>query len=316
MAIRTFEQLKYEAVWAGPKRLAIAAAASLETLSAAVEAQALGIATCILVDQEDRICRMANQHNLDISSMRIVNQSDYALAARTVMQMARNGEADVVMKGALDTALFMQAAIDKETGLRTGRLLTHVAVYEIPQFNRLLLISDGGVVVAPDLLQKMEIVQNAVDVALKLGIEQPRAAVLAAAELVNPKIPSTLDAANLAKMAERGQIRGGLVDGPLALDNAISPQSAEIKGIRGSVAGQADILIVPDIEAGNLLGKAITYFAHGEMAGVVTGGCAPMVVTSRADSHTSKLVSIALAVLLVSGGCQTVRVNAAIPADL
>ncbi|MCE5258853.1 MAG: bifunctional enoyl-CoA hydratase/phosphate acetyltransferase [Chloroflexi bacterium] len=315
MAIRSFEQLKYEAAWLGPKRLAIAAAANTETLAAAAEAQALGIASCILVDQEEQLKRLAESSSIDLSPMLIVNQADHALAARTVMQMARSGEAEVVMKGSLDTALFMQAAIDKEAGLRAGRLLTHVAVYEIPQFSRLLLISDGGVVVAPDLLQKMEIVQNAIDVAIKLGIEQPRAAVLAAAELVNPKIPSTLDAANLAKMAERGQIRGGVVDGPLALDNAISLQSAEIKGIHSSVAGQADILIVPDIEAGNLLGKAITYFAHGEMAGVVTGGYAPMVVTSRADSHTSKLVSIALAVLLVSGGYQTVRLNLSSQAD-
>lgn len=309
MAIRSFEQLKYEASWHGPKRLAIAAAASTETLAAAAEAQSLGIASCILVDDAEKLQKLADAQGTDLSNMVIVNQPDHELAARMVMQMARNGEADAVMKGSLETAVFMRAAVDKDTGLRSGKLLTHIAVYEIPGFNRLLLISDGGVVVAPDLLQKMEIVQNAIDVAIKLGVEEPRAAILAAAELVNPKIPSTMDAANLAKMAERGQIRGGLVDGPLALDNAISRQSAEIKGIRSAVAGLADILIVPDIEAGNLLGKAITYFAHGEMAGVVTGGCAPLVVTSRSDSHISKLVSIALAVLLASGGCQPVRLG-------
>lgn len=309
MAIRSFEQLKYEASWLGPKRVAIAAAASGETLAAAQEAHTLGIARFTLVDDRAKLLRLAEERQIDLEGMTLIDQPDHEQAARTVMQMARAGETDVVMKGALDTAMLMRAALDKDTGLRTGRLFTHVAVYEIPGFNRLLLLSDGGVVVAPDILQKMEIVQNAIDVALKLGIEEPKVAVLAAAELVNPKIPSTMDAANLSKMAERGQIHGGLVDGPLALDNAISMASAEIKGIHSPVAGKADVLIVPDIEAGNLLGKAITYFAHGEMAGVVAGGCAPLVVTSRSDSHTSKLVSIALAVLLVTPGCQPVKLN-------
>jgi phosphate butyryltransferase len=218
------------------------------------------------------------------------------------MGMVRAGEADVIMKGSLGTAFLIQAALDREKGLRQGKLFTHVAVYEIPGFNRLLLISDGGVVIAPDLYEKIEIVQNAIDVAHILGIGEPKVAVLAAAELVNPKIVSTVDAANLSKMAERGQIVGGLVDGPLALDNAISPEAAHIKGIDGPVAGRADVLIVPDIEAGNIMAKAITYFAHGEMAGIVTGAAAPIVVTSRSDSERSKLVSIALAVLCAAGG--------------
>ena len=160
-------------------------------------------------------------------------------------------------------------------GLRTGRLFTHVGVFEIPALGRLLLISDGGVVLSPDIYQKIEIVQNSIDVAQKLGIEQPKVAILSASELVNPKVPSTVDAANLSKMAERGQIRGGIVDGPLALDNAISEASANIKGIKSPVAGKADILIVPDVEAGNLLAKAVMYFGRADMAGIVAGGCAP-----------------------------------------
>ncbi len=223
------------------------------------------------------------------------------------MSMARAGEADVVMKGTLETATFMRAALDRDNGLRVGRLLTHVAVFEIPGFNRLLLISDAGIIVAPDIYQKIVIVQSAIEVAHKLGLDQPKVAILAASELVDPKIPSTVDAANLSKMAERGQIRGGVVDGPLALDNAISEASIAIKGIQSPIAGQADILIVPSVEAGNLLAKAITYFGHGEMAGVVVGGCAPLVVTSRSDSHTTKLVSIALGVLLATSGCQRIQ---------
>lgn len=309
MAIRSFEQLKYEATWLGPKRLAIAAAANAESLAAACDAQALGMAHCILVDDKIKLTQLAERHEINIADMTLVDIPDSQDAARTVMQMARAGEADVIMKGALETAVFLRAALDRDTGLRSGKLFTHVAIFEIPGFDRLLLLSDGGVVMTPDIYQKMEIVQNAIDVALKIGIERPKVAILAASELVDPRVPSTLDAANLSKMAERGQIRGGVVDGPLALDNAISENSAQIKGIASSVAGHADILIVPDVEAGNLVAKAITYFGHAEMAGVVVGGCVPMVVTSRSDSHTSKLVSMALGILLMTAGCQPVRLR-------
>jgi len=181
-----------------------------------------------------------------------------------------------------------------------GRLLTHVGIFEIPGFDRLIFISDAGVVVAPTMEQKIEIVQNAIYVAQRLGVEQPRVAILAATEMVNPKIPTTLDAANLSKMADRGQIKGGLIDGPLALDNAISLESAQIKGIKSEVAGRADILIPPDVEAANVLAKAITYFAKGNMAGVVVGGKSPIIVASRSDPHQTKLVSMALGVLLAT----------------
>ncbi len=173
-----------------------------------------------------------------------------------------------------------------------------MGAFEIPGMDRLIFVSDAGVVVAPDMEQKVEIVRNAIEVARRLGVEQPKVAILAATEMVNPKIPATLDAANLAKMADRGQITGGLVDGPLALDNAISPESVAVKGIQSAVAGHADILIPPDIEAGNVLAKAITYFANGKMAGVVVGARSPMIVASRSDAHETKLVSMALGVLL------------------
>lgn len=309
MPIKSFQQLKYEAAWLGPKRVAIAAAANEEILQAAREAQSAGMAHCILVDDKAKLARLAEAHHIAIDDMTILDIGDHEQASLAVARMARAGEADVVMKGAVKTAPFMRAVLDRDAGLRTGRLFTHVAVFEIPGFNRLLLISDAGIVVAPDIYQKIEIVQNAINVALKLGIERPKVAILAAAELVDPKIPATVDAANLAKMSERGQIVGGVVDGPLALDNAISEASAEIKGINSPIVGQADILIVPDVEAGNLLAKAITYFGRGEMAGIVVGGCAPIVVTSRSDSHITKLVSIALSIVMVTPGCQPVGGN-------
>lgn len=309
MPIRTFHQLKYEATWLGPRRVVIAAAANAEVLAAAREAQSLGMADCLLIDDAERLARIAGEHEIDIADMTVIPEEDRDEAARRACAMVRAGDGDVVMKGSLETAEFMRATLDRENGLRTGRLFTHVAVFEIPGFNRLLLITDAGVVVAPDIYEKVEIVQNAIDVAVKLGIEQPRVAVLAAAELVNPKMQTTVDAANLSKMADRGQIRGGIVDGPLGLDNAISMESAEIKGIRSPVAGRADILIVPSVEAGNLLAKAITYFGHGEMAGVVVGGCVPIVVTSRSDSHVTKLVSMALGILLTSPTYTSVRAS-------
>jgi len=217
-----------------------------------------------------------------------------------VMELVGLGHAQIAMKGKIETGDFLRAALDKEVGLRVGRLLTHVGVFEIPGFDRLLFISDAGVVVAPTMEQKIEIVQNAIYVAQRLGVEEPKVAILAATEMVNPKIPTTLDAANLAKMADRGQIKGGIVDGPLALDNAISLESARIKGIKSEVAGCADILIAPDIEAGNMLAKALTYFAKARMAGIVVGGKSPLIVASRSDPHETKLVSMALGVLLAS----------------
>ncbi|MGC8787818.1 MAG: bifunctional enoyl-CoA hydratase/phosphate acetyltransferase, partial [Anaerolineae bacterium] len=215
-------------------------------------------------------------------------------------ELLRMGHADLAMKGKVETADFLRAALDREMGLRVGRLFTHVAVFELPGFDRLLFVTDSGVVVAPTMEQKVEIVQNAIMVAQRLGVTEPKVAILAATEMVNPKIPTTMDAANLAKMADRGQIQGGLVDGPLALDNAISPESVAIKGIKSPVAGYADILVAPDVEAGNMLAKAMTYFAKGKMAGVVVGGKSPLIVASRSDPHETKLVSIGLGVILAS----------------
>jgi phosphate butyryltransferase len=254
----------------------------------------------ILVGDGDTIRQIASDESFDISRMEVIDVPQPHDAAWQVMKLVSEGKADIAMKGKVETSDFLRAALNKELGLRMGRLYTHVAAFEIPGFDRLIFISDAGVIVAPDLEQKVQIVQNAIDVAHAMEIDLPRVAILAATEVVNPKVPTTLDAANLSKMADRGQIQGGLVDGPLALDNAISPESARIKGIKSEVAGYADILIAPDIEAGNVLAKAITYFAQGKMAGVVVGARCPLILPSRSDTREAKLVSLALGVMLAS----------------
>ena len=300
MSIKTFVDLMAEARRVGPKMVAVAVPHEAEILLGAQDAQKEGIANCTLVGDRDLIRKLAAERQIDISKMMLIHEPDPKIAARKVMELLRMGHADLAMKGKLETGDFLRAALDKEFGLRVGRLFTHVAVFEVPGFDRLLFVTDSGVVVAPTLEQKVEIVQNAIMVAQCLGVKEPKVAILAATEMVNPKIPTTMDAANLAKMADRGQIQGGLVDGPLALDNAISPESVAIKGIKGPVAGVADILVAPDVEAGNMLAKAITYFAKGKMAGVVVGGKSPLIVASRSDPHETKLVSMALGVLLAS----------------
>jgi phosphate butyryltransferase len=300
MAMRTFAELLEKAKANGPKTVAIAAAHQSEVMLAGLDAEMANLAEVILVGDAERIRQIATVEEFDISRMEVIDIPQVHAAAWQVMKLVSDGQADIAMKGGMETSDFLRAALNKELGLRTGRLLTHVAAFEIPGFDRLMFISDAGVIVAPDLEQKVQIVQNAIHVAHSMGISLPRVAVLAATEVVNPKIPTTLDAANLSKMADRGQIRGGLVDGPLALDNAISPESAQIKGIRSEVAGYADILITPDIEAGNVLAKAITYFAQGKMAGVVVGARCPLILPSRSDTREAKLTSLALGVILAT----------------
>ncbi len=300
MPIRSFPELLEAARAKAPKRVAVASGHQTEIMLAGLDAEVAGLAEVILVGDRQRIHQIALDEGFDISRMDVVHVPEPREAAWQVMQLVSEDKADIAMKGKVETSDFLRAALSKELGLRTGRLFTHVAAFEIPGFDRLILISDAGVVVAPDLEQKVQIVQNAIYVAHTLEVSQPRVAILAATEVVNPKVPTTLDAANLSKMADRGQITGGLVDGPLALDNAISPESARIKGIRSDVAGYADILIAPDIEAGNVLAKAITYFAEGKMAGVVVGARCPLILPSRSDTREAKLVSLALGVMLAS----------------
>jgi phosphate butyryltransferase len=281
-----------------PKTVAVAAAAQEAVLLAVNEAEELGIADVLLVGDQAEIERMGRQNDVELGRLDIIDEPDPTRAARETMRLIRAGRAQIAMKGAIQTADFLRAALDREIGLRTGRLISHVAAFDIPGLDRLVLVSDAGVVVAPTLEQKADIVRNAIDVAHRLAIVRPKVALLAATETVNPKIPATVDAAALSKMADRKQIVGGVVDGPLTLDNAISREAANIKGVESPVAGQADILIAPDIEAGNILAKGIIYFAQAYMAGVIVGAKVPIILPSRSDTHQAKLIAISMCVTI------------------
>jgi phosphate butyryltransferase len=298
MAIANFQDLVSTAQEGGPKGIVAVGAQQDSVLEAVAAAQARGIARGILVGNEPEIRAIAVKCGTDISEMEIIHEPEITGAARRAMILLSEGRAQIAMKGKVDTATFLRAALDREFGLRTGALLSHVAAFDMQDLGRLLLISDAGVNIAPTLEQKADIVRNAIGVAHKLGITKPRVAVLASTETVNPRISANVEAAALAKMADRGQITGAVVDGPLALDNAISPDAAEDKDIQSAVAGRADILISPDIEAGNVLVKAIVYFARHPMAGVVVGAKVPLILPSRSDTFESKLDSIALGVVM------------------
>jgi phosphate butyryltransferase len=298
MTIRNFDQLLDGAMAHAPKRVAIVGAGQRQTLHAARLARGMGLAHCVLIDNCARLQTIAAEEGLDLTEMEIIEEGEMVEAAYQAVAMIHAGEADLVMNGRALPVELMKAALDKDKGLRIGKVISDVSIFEIPDIDRLILVSDVAIVVSPNLAQKVAIVQNAIDTAIELGIEQPKVAILAATEMVNPEMPANMDAANLSKMAERGQIRGGLVDGPLALDNAISRKAAEMKGIYSQVAGYADILITPDVESGNVLAKAIVYFAKGRMAGVVVGAKCPIVMPSRSDPPEQKLMSLALGVYL------------------
>jgi len=298
MAIRNFEQLIEAALKRAPKRVAIVGAGQQQTLHAARLARGMGLARCILIDDRARLQTVAEGEGVDLAGMEIVEERDMVAAAYKAVAMVHAGEVDLVMNGRALPVELMKAALDKDKGLRIGKVISDVSIFEIPDFDRLIFVSDVAIVVSPNLAQKVAIVQNAIDTAIELGVEQPKVAILAATEMVNPEMPANMDAANLSKMSERGQIRGGLVDGPLALDNAISRKAADMKGIDSRVAGYADILITPDVESGNVLAKAIVYFAQGRMAAVVVGAKCPIVMPSRSDPPEQKLMSLALGVYL------------------
>lgn len=296
--IRNFAQLLEAALKRGPKRVAIVGGGQRETLHAARMARGMGLAHCILIDDPQRLDLIAGQEGIDLNGMSILEERDMVEAAYRAVALIHSEEADLVMNGRALPVELMRAALDKEEGLRIGKIISDVSIFEIPDFDRLIFVSDVAIVVTPTLAQKVAIVQNAIDTAIELGVQEPKVAILAATEMVNPEMPANMDAANLSKMAERGQIRGGIVDGPLAIDNAISVKAAEMKGIKSQVAGRADILITPDVESGNILAKALAYFARGHMAGVVVGAHCPIVMPSRSDPPEQKLMSLALGVYL------------------
>jgi phosphate acetyltransferase/phosphate butyryltransferase len=280
-----------------PLRTAVVHPVDAPSLLGAIEAERAGLILPVLIGPERRIRAAAHEARIDLAGRAIeATEHSHAAAARAV-QMARRGEADAIMKGALHTDELMHCVIDPDNGLRTERRVSHVFAIDAPLYPRLLFITDAAVNIYPSLEDKRDIVQNAIDLARALGVRTPRVAILSAGELVTPKIKSTLDAAALCKMADRGQITGGILDGPLAFDNAISSAAAATKAITSSVAGRADIFVVPDLEAGNMLAKQLEYLAGAQLAGIVLGARVPIMLTSRADDARSRLASCAIAVL-------------------
>ena len=280
-----------------PARVAVAAAQDDAVLQACQDAYERGLATFTLFGDMARIEAAAQKSGVRLDGMKIVNEPDDMRSAMQAVECVSTGKADIVMKGLINTGDLLRAVLDKSIGLRTGRVLSHLAMFELSGFNRLIGVTDGGMNILPTLQQKADIIQNATAVFHKLGVDPVRVAVLAAVETVNADMPATIDAAALAKMNDRGQIRGVIVDGPLALDNAVSEEAARHKGIVSPVAGKADLLIVPNIEVGNVLGKSLVFMAGGTIAGLIVGARRPIVVTSRADTPESKVISIALASL-------------------
>jgi phosphate acetyltransferase len=274
------------------------------------EAAQLGIITPIFVGPAEKIAAVARQHGIDISRYQLVDAPHSDAAATMAVQLIHEGKGELLMKGSLHTDELMRAVTSGTTGLRTARRISHVFIMDVPTHEDTLFITDAAINIFPDLEAKRDIVQNAIDLFTQIGLGTPRVGILSAVETVTPKIPSTIDAAALCKMAERGQITGGILDGPLAFDNAISPQAAEIKGIKSTVAGHAQILVVPDLEAGNMLAKNLTFLANADAAGIVLGARVPIVLTSRADSVRSRMASCGVAVLYAHAR----RTNAPLPA--
>jgi len=292
--IQNFDHLLKEVIKSPKKTVAVVSADDLDTLAVVAEAEEKGMAGFVLVGDEEKIHTITREHALKIGA-RIIHQPDHRLAAETAVRLVREGQADALMKGMLHSSVFLKAVLNKEQGLNAGKHVTQISVME-KEAGGLMMITDCAISIAPDLKGKAEILQNAVDLAHRLGIQRPRVAVLAPVEVVNPDIQDTVDAAALSKMAQRGQIKGCVVDGPLAFDNAVSKEAAQAKGIESEVAGDADIILVPDLGVGNALTKAITYIAKKTVVAATVGASAPLVFTSRTESRQGKLLTIALAV--------------------
>lgn len=279
------------------KRVAVAVAQDEPVLEAIRDAMAEGIAKAVLVGDREKIEEAAHKVNMSLDGVEIINEKDNSKACLTAVELVSSKKADMVMKGLVDTATFLRAVLNKEKGLRTGKVLSHVAVFDVPALKRIILLTDAAMNIAPDLLTKKQILENAVGIASAIGIEMPKVAPVCAVEVVNLDMQPTIDAAVLSKMNERGQIKGCIVDGPLAIDNALSMEAAKHKGIKSPVAGQTDIILVPNIETGNVMYKTLVYTANAKNGGILAGAAAPVILTSRADSPESKLFSIALAAL-------------------
>jgi phosphate acetyltransferase len=306
-----YEQVLVRCRGLEPVPTAVAHPCESTALIAALEAGAKGLITPILVGPAAKIEDVAKRSGITIGQTRIVDAPHSHAAAAKAVELVRQGEAELLMKGSLHTDELLSAVVARETGLRTGRRISHVFIMDVPTYHKVLVITDAAINIAPTLEDKVDICQNAIDLARSLGVGTPKVAILAAVETVNSKMPATLDAAALCKMAERGQITGGLLDGPLAFDNAISKEAARVKDITSKVAGDPDILLVPDLEAGNMLAKQLSFLANADSAGLVLGARVPIILTSRADSVRSKIASCAVAVLTAHERRKPARASAA-----
>jgi len=292
-----YEQLIERCKKFPPIPAAVAHPCEASALSGAVEAARAGLIVPILVGPAEKIASVAESAKIDLSGFKIVDAEHSHGSAAKAAELVRTGEAELLMKGSLHTDELMAAVVAREAGLRTGRRISHVFVMDVPTYHKVLVVTDGAINIAPTLEDKADICQNAIDLVRSLGLEKPKVAILAAVETVTSKMPATIDAAALCKMADRGQITGAIVDGPLAFDNAISKEAAAIKRIRSDVAGDPDILVAPDLEAGNMLAKQLTFLANADSAGLVLGAKVPVILTSRADSVRSRIASSAVAML-------------------
>jgi phosphate acetyltransferase len=281
-----------------PVPTAVAHPCEASALAGAVEAAQRKLIVPLLVGPAAKILETAESAEIDLGGLQIVDVPHSHAAAAKAVELVREGRAEILMKGSLHTDELMSAVVARDKGLRTSRRISHVFVMDVPTYHKVLVVTDGAINIAPTLEDKVDICQNAIDLAVSLGLETPKVAILAAVETINSKMPATIDAAALCKMAERRQINGGSLDGPLAFDNAINKQAAEIKGIASEVAGDPDILLVPDLEAGNILAKQLSFLANADSAGLVLGARVPVILTSRADSVRSRIASCAVAMLV------------------
>jgi phosphate acetyltransferase len=293
-----YERLITAAKALQPLTTAVAYPCDETSLKGALEAAEALLISPILVGPKDKVSEVAQTFSLDLGRAEIIDVPHSQAAAEKAVELVRTGKAELLMKGSLHTDELLAEVVKRETGIRTGRRISHVFVMDVPGHPHTLFITDAAVNIAPDLMAKRDIIQNAIDLYAGLGLGTPKVAILSAVETVTTSIPSTIEAAALCKMSDRGQITGGELDGPLAFDNAISPEAARIKGIKSPVAGRAQILVVPDLEAGNMLAKNLTFLSHADAAGIVLGARVPIILTSRADNVRTRMASCAVAVLL------------------
>ena len=304
-----YEQLLERCRALEPVPTAVAHPCEATALAGAIEASEKRLIVPILVGPAVKIAEIAKANGIRLDEVRIVDAPHSHAAAAKAVELVRQGQAELLMKGSLHTDELLGAVVAKETGLRTGRRISHVFIMDVPTYHKVLIVTDAAINIAPALDDKVDICQNAIDLAVTLGVARPKVAILAAVETVNSKMPATIDAAALCKMAERGQIKSGLLDGPLAFDNAISKEAARIKGIESDVAGDPDILLVPDLEAGNMLAKQLSFLANADSAGLVLGARVPIILTSRADSVRSRIASSAVAMLAAHARRQVLQVT-------